>query len=159
MSDPKTSDYEPQKINLEANKNYQWCACGASKKQPFCDGGHKGSSFLPVGFKAEKSIEAWLCMCKQTKNPPYCDGSHKALVKPEKVKEYQFSNGEITIVWKPSFCIHSANCIKSLPHVYTPGKSPWIKIENASTKEIIEQMKTCPSGALSYFYNKDTSSE
>ncbi len=155
MSDPKTADYQPKKVELLEGKKYQWCACGASKKQPYCDGGHKGSPFLPTGFRAEESGDAWMCMCKKTKNPPYCDGSHKALNPEENVKEYQYTNGEITVVWKPSFCIHSANCIKALPAMYTPGERPWVKMEQASTAEIIEQMKTCPSGALSYFMNKD----
>ncbi len=64
------------------------------------------------------------------------------------VKEY--SSSEITVVWKPGICIHAANCINSLPHVYQPDKSPWINVEKASTEELVEQISTCPSGALSY---------
>ena len=67
-----------------------------------------------------------------------------------------YSNGEVTIVWKPSACIHSTNCWKkagSLPEVFNPSEKPWIKPENASTERIIEQIKKCPSGALSYYMN------
>ncbi len=159
MSDPKKTKYQPKKVELTAGKKYQWCACGSSKNQPYCDGGHKGSPFMPKGFKAEKSGEAWLCMCKQTKNPPFCDGTHNSLVKPGKIKEHHYSNGEITIVWKPIICIHSGRCIQSLPGVYKPGQRPWIQIENATTAEILEQMKTCPSGALSFFMNKEQTDE
>ncbi len=66
----------------------------------------------------------------------------------EKVKEY--SNGELTIVWKPNLCIHAAECVKRLPEVYNPKARPWINAENASTEALKEQIKACPSGALSY---------
>jgi uncharacterized Fe-S cluster protein YjdI len=68
-----------------------------------------------------------------------------------KTKEY--SNGEVTVVWKPDLCIHSENCFKGLPSVFDPDKRPWIDIEGASTSEIVEQVKKCPSGALSTFMN------
>lgn len=71
---------------------------------------------------------------------------------PEKVNEY--SNGEITIAWKPGRCIHVGNCVATLPQVYKPAERPWIKIENAGTKDLIAQIMTCPSGALSYTINK-----
>ena len=70
----------------------------------------------------------------------------------ERMNEY--GNGEITIVWKPGLCIHAASCVGTLPQVYKPGEKPWIKIENATTEELIAQIKTCPSGALTYTTNK-----
>ncbi len=69
----------------------------------------------------------------------------------EIVKEY--SNGEITVVWKPNTCIHSGICFRGLPNVFDPRKRPWTNIEGASTHEIVEQVNKCPSGALSYFRN------
>lgn len=68
-------------------------------------------------------------------------------------KEKEYSNGTITIVWKPELCIHSENCINHLPEVYKPSERPWIKIDNATTEEIKKQIPTCPSGALSYYMN------
>lgn len=68
------------------------------------------------------------------------------------VKEY--TNGEVTVVWKPDLCIHSENCFKGLPSVFNPNQRPWVTIEGASTGQIIEQVKKCPSGALSYYLNK-----
>ncbi|GCB60423.1 hypothetical protein scyTo_0012738 [Scyliorhinus torazame] len=69
----------PFEAELEAAKRYAWCACGYSKKQPFCDGTHKTvpSAPEPLRFKLEEAKKVWLCGCKQTKNPPYCDGTHK----------------------------------------------------------------------------------
>lgn len=76
---PKIAQKAPYKIELEAGKTYFWCACGESKNQPFCDGSHKGSDFVPVKFTAETTKAGWLCGCKQSKTSPFCDGSHKAL--------------------------------------------------------------------------------
>lgn len=52
----------------------------------------------------------------------------------EIVKEY--TNGELTIVWKPKSCIHAAECVKALPNVYNPNEKPWIKAENGTTDEL-----------------------
>ena len=75
---PKIAQKAPYAVEVEAGKNYFWCACGESKNQPF-DGSHKGSSFVPTKFEATESKTAYLCGCKQSKNAPFCDGSHKAL--------------------------------------------------------------------------------
>ena len=63
----------------------------------------------------------------------------------------KYSNGEVTVVWKPAACSHSCNCVKGLGEVFNPKRKPWIDISNASTKQIIDQVIKCPSGALSYF--------
>jgi uncharacterized Fe-S cluster protein YjdI len=65
-------------------------------------------------------------------------------------KEIKYSNGEVTIIWRPELCIHSGICVKMLPKVYHPNERPWVKIENAITQELIEQVEKCPSAALSY---------
>ncbi len=69
----------PIKIAVEGGKDYWWCSCGKSSKQPFCDGSHKGGSFSPMKYTAEKTGDAWFCACKGTGKSPLCDGSHKAL--------------------------------------------------------------------------------
>ena len=51
----------PYEVNVEAGRNYFWCACGRSQKQPFCDGSHKGTAFVPQQYKAEESTTVWLC--------------------------------------------------------------------------------------------------
>lgn len=66
----------------------------------------------------------------------------------EIVKRY--TNGELTVVWKPKLCIHAGECVKALPQVYNPKEKPWIKAENATTEELKAQIRKCPSGALSY---------
>lgn len=72
----------------------------------------------------------------------------------EIIKKY--SNEDITIVWKPTSCIHSTKCWKGesgLKQVFNPMEKPWIKPTGAATHEIIERIKNCPSGALSFYHN------
>ncbi len=63
-------------IEVEKDKSYFWCSCGMSSKQPFCDGSHKDTEFMPIKFKADETKKIFFCACKQTNNQPFCDGSH-----------------------------------------------------------------------------------
>ena len=67
----------------------------------------------------------------------------------------KYTNGEVTILWKPDLCIHSANCVNGLPEVFDSKKRPWIDPEGAGTQAIIDQVKKCPSGALSFYLNEE----
>jgi CDGSH-type Zn-finger protein len=79
MADPIVAQKAPYAHKVEAGKNYFWCACGRSKKQPFCDGSHSGTGITPVAYKATESREVFFCGCKTTKKQPMCDGSHGKL--------------------------------------------------------------------------------
>ena len=68
--------------------------------------------------------------------------------------EKKYSNGKITIVWKPDLCMHSKNCWHGLPNVFSPEKRPWINLQSEDTERIIKQIDACPSGALSYYFNE-----
>jgi len=77
MSNPVVADNKPRKVALNRTEEYYFCVCGRSKKQPFCDGSHAGTSFKPMAFTVEQDGDVFLCACKHTGNSPYCDGSHK----------------------------------------------------------------------------------
>jgi uncharacterized Fe-S cluster protein YjdI len=70
------------------------------------------------------------------------------------LKTHHYSNGEITISWKPDACIHSAICFKGLADVFDPKRKPWIDMSRASTETIMAQVKKCPSGALRFSMNE-----
>lgn len=70
--------------------------------------------------------------------------------------KHYYKNDEVTVIWKPSLCIHSAICFKGLPQVFDPRRKPWIVMQNSDTTTIVEQVKQCPSGALSFQKNNDT---
>jgi len=66
----------------------------------------------------------------------------------------KYSNGEVVINWKSHLCIHSGRCFTGLPDVFDPGKRPWVDPEGATTQQIIDQVKKCPSGALTTTLNR-----
>lgn len=55
----------------------------------------------------------------------------------------------IAVGWEPELCVHSRVCCTGLPKVFKPKERPWVKVDNATEQEIIDQVKKCPSGALS----------
>ena len=65
----------------------------------------------------------------------------------------RYSNGEITVVWQPSLCVHSAICARGLPRVFDPRRKPWVILEGFDSKTIADQVERCPSGALSIEIN------
>ncbi|HMG15681.1 MAG TPA: (4Fe-4S)-binding protein [Saprospiraceae bacterium] len=67
----------------------------------------------------------------------------------------EYTNGDVTVIWKPDVCIHSKICWTQLNAVFNPANKPWINMQGANTNEIIEQVKKCPSGALSYRMNNE----
>ncbi len=73
---PRKGYYE---VTLEPGEHW-WCACGGSKKQPFCDGTHKTKvGFEPVMLVLKREKTLRLCGCKRTQHKPYCDDTHKEL--------------------------------------------------------------------------------
>jgi uncharacterized Fe-S cluster protein YjdI len=63
--------------------------------------------------------------------------------------EKEYSNGEITVLWKPDLCIHSGICLKGLPKVFNLKRRPWVNINAASSEDIVQLVRECPSKALS----------
>ncbi|MGF2414803.1 (4Fe-4S)-binding protein [Ferruginibacter sp.] len=70
------------------------------------------------------------------------------------LKTHRYSNGTVTVIWQPDICIHSAICFKGLAKIFAPRCRPWIDMSQAKTERIIEQVKQCPCGALSYLMNE-----
>ena len=79
MTDPIIVQKAPYATEVVAGKSYYWCACGKSAKQPFCDGSHADTEFLPIKFGATESRKVFFCGCKHSQKQPLCDGSHNAL--------------------------------------------------------------------------------
>ncbi len=79
MADPIVAQEVPYMFEVEAGRNYLWCACGRSKKQPICDGSHSGTGITPIIYEAEATKTVLFCGCKASRKKPICDGSHNRL--------------------------------------------------------------------------------
>jgi CDGSH-type Zn-finger protein len=79
VSEPIIAQNFPYLIDVEKGKTYYWCACGKSANQPFCDGSHSGSNFVPEKFVTDQNKKVIFCGCKQSKKGAICDGSHNKL--------------------------------------------------------------------------------
>ena len=75
---PRICDRKGKNVNLYPG-SYLICSCGLSKDQPYCDGAHQGTDFVPKRLKLQEPQSVYMCMCKHSKAFPYCDGSHKQL--------------------------------------------------------------------------------
>ena len=73
--------------------------------------------------------------------------------------ELKYTNNKITVVWRPALCIHSTHCWKELGGVFDPKRRPWIDLSQAESDRIIQQVKACPSSALSFYYNESQSED
>jgi CDGSH-type Zn-finger protein len=78
MEKPNVPQKSPYLMDIDAG-TYLWCSCGQSSRQPYCDGSHKGSTFVPVKEVVESTKKVAWCGCKATGNAPFCDGSHSKL--------------------------------------------------------------------------------
>lgn len=124
------TNFEPQEsealTNSKDEKLYHLnasvlCRCGASQNKPFCDGTHG-----KIGF------------CDQKETDGHLD------------KRIDYVGRDITIHDNRGICSHAGHCTGALPSVFKLGQEPWIDPDGASKEEIIETIKKCPSGALSY---------
>ena len=70
--------------------------------------------------------------------------------KTGETKTIKYGNEEITVLWRPEFCQHSARCWKQLPQVFKPSEKKWIDPNGAPAEIIREQIDRCPSGALGF---------
>ncbi len=104
----------------------------------------------------EKAVFA-LCRCGESANKPYCDGAHATAgfsgdreINRPLDKSRAYTGKQITIHDNRTICAHAAECVNNLPNVFEMENRPWINPDGATVDEIINVIKKCPSGALSY---------
>ena len=101
-----------------------------------------------------------LCRCGQSSNKPFCDGTHKKVgfsglreSDAPLTKERSYEGKEITVHDNRTICSHAAECVSNLSPVFDLNARPWINPDNATAEEVMDVIKKCPSGALSYSVN------
>ena len=107
--------------------------------------------------KLETKPQMALCRCGGSANKPFCDGTHntngfssKKLTDGGKDKRDNYVGNEITIHDNRGICAHAGRCTDGLPKVFRLKEEPWIYANAEKAEKIIETVKKCPSGALSY---------
>lgn len=69
--------------------------------------------------------------------------------------KHSYKGDALTVFYDPDICIHAGDCVRGLPSVFDVEKKPWIDANGAPADKIVEQIKKCPSGALSYALAND----
>ncbi|WP_327327242.1 (4Fe-4S)-binding protein [Streptomyces sp. NBC_01210] len=57
---------------------------------------------------------------------------------------------EITVTFESRRCLHAAECVRGLPHVFDLDSRPWVQPDGAAADRVAEVVRRCPSGALQY---------
>lgn len=106
---------------LDAKPDMALCRCGGSARKPFCDGTHRKNGF-----------------------------SGARLSDPGADRREDYRAPGITIHDNRSICAHAGRCTDGLASVFKYGSEPWIDPEAGAVEAIVETIRQCPSGALSY---------
>ncbi|MBL4711686.1 MAG: CDGSH iron-sulfur domain-containing protein [Gammaproteobacteria bacterium] len=113
---------------IDVGETTALCRCGASTNKPFCDGSHEKIKFL--SDKSDDRLED---------------------------KKQTYIGNNITIYDNRSLCAHAGYCTDNLSAVFRMKQEPWVNADAATAEDIIETIKKCPSGALSYSVNVNES--
>ena len=110
-----------------------------------------------LGEEIPLRSEMELCRCGQSSTKPYCDGAHaranfSGQKDPKRVpdKRDAYDGQQLDIFDNRGICAHSGLCTDRLASVFHVGQEPFITPSGARMDEIIQAVRACPSGALSY---------
>ncbi len=109
------------------------------------------------GHRIEAQPVMALCRCGGSANKPFCDGTHQkngfsGAKLPERGADQRqsYPGKGITIHDNRSICAHAGHCTDGLVAVFKLKSEPWIDASGTAVEAIIETVRRCPSGALSF---------
>ncbi len=108
-------------VDVPAVPQLALCRCGASARKPLCDGSH-----AEVGFT-------------DTKDPNRV---------PDRRDSYD--GVQLTVLDNRGLCAHSGFCTDRLRSVFHAGSEPFVTPSGGRLDEIVQSVRACPSGALSF---------
>jgi len=111
----------------------------------------------PDGWQVTQEEEIYLCRCGRSGDKPFCDGTHKHNKFASKRQSdgsrdvpKNYAAGDLVIHDNRGVCARTGYCTKHAKNVFDPQHEPWIKPDGASPGKVMNAIKLCPSGALSY---------
>jgi CDGSH-type Zn-finger protein len=120
------------------------------------DDGPVGGLHDASGCAIEGDETVLLCRCGHSATKPVCDFTHSRVgfdssrrTSGRLDRRVDYQGEEVTIHDNRQVCAHVEFCVEDLPDVFDRESAPWIDPDGASSEEIAELVKRCPSGALS----------
>lgn len=99
----------------------------------------------------------YLCRCGGSAKKPFCDGTHRRngfsdrnTADPSANRREAYAGRGITIFDNRALCAHAGYCTDGLASVFRMRSEPWIDADGAQVQDVIDTIRRCPSGALSY---------
>jgi CDGSH-type Zn-finger protein/uncharacterized Fe-S cluster protein YjdI len=74
-------------------------------------------------------------------------------------KIHRYEGARLTVLWDEDVCVHAGECLRHNHRVFNSRRRPWVEPDAASADEVIAVIARCPSGALSYEWRSQASTE
>jgi CDGSH-type Zn-finger protein/truncated hemoglobin YjbI len=110
-----------------------------------------------LGVPVDARPQLALCRCGQSKLKPLCDGTHAEIgftdeKDPHRVPDRRdtYEGVQVTVLDNRGLCAHSGFCSDRLRSVFHAGSEPFVTPSGGRLDEIVQAVRACPSGALSY---------
>ena len=175
---PKMASTFAMYVDVEKGRSYQYCACGHSQSQPFCDGSHRavnaeyGTSFKPTPFTPNRTGTEAFCGCRLSEQGPICDSSHMSIPRdsclgvraayPQEFQPYRVTsmvqyNHDTCLIMMRGQGKATGDAVAASYHFSarlpaTGVARPYTPVSyNARTNEVELLVKKVPDGAVSPF--------